>query len=246
MAVSSARSAVIAPSRRDEEEAVASSDPVRMAPRKAAPLDSIRRVSGADTGPSKRDEEVATMSSVPSLLTGALKREPLDSVICPPPVCTEPSKAEELVSRISPVPEQCRSVRIREPELAATVPVPVRTVPAKRLDPESVSCRSEASTSASIELPEEARSTAECLPTGALQTICADAVARSVSSRFEAGTPAETEQLLTDWASIEMRRSPSRPSTVTWSITLSSAVTRMSDAAGSTVTRIPRETCREW
>ena len=56
----------------------------------------------------------------------------------------------------------------------------------------------------------------------------------------------ETEQLLTDWASIEMRRSPSRPSTVTWSITLSSAVTRMSDAAGSTVTRIPRETCREW
>lgn len=105
------------------------------------------------------------MSSVPSLLTGALKREPLDSVICPPPVCTEPSKAEELVSRISPVPEQCRSVRIREPELAATVPVPVRTVPAKRLDPESVSCRSEVSTSASIELPEEARSTAECLPT---------------------------------------------------------------------------------
>ena len=81
VAVSSARSAVIAPSRRDEEEAVASSDPVRMAPRKAAPLDSIRRVSGADTGPSKRDEEVATMSSVPSLLTGALKREPLDSVI---------------------------------------------------------------------------------------------------------------------------------------------------------------------
>ena len=125
------------------------------------------------------------MSSVPSLLTGALKREPLDSVICPPPVCTEPSKAEELVSRISPVPEQCRSVRIREPELAATVPVPVRTVPAKRLDPESVSCRSEASTSASIELPEEARSTAECLPTGALQTICADAVARSVSSGYD-------------------------------------------------------------